>query len=197
MSTILDFGIPGVESGIRHPKHQNRWRATFANFGGGVDSIPVSAQLITFQKPRLQFSKHQLDRYNSRANIAGKHTWDPISVVLEDDLKNGASTAIQAQLQKQQWLIGAEGQWLAPAAEGSLYKFVTYFDHMDGNDTVIERWTIEGTWIENINWGDADYANGDPIKITMQLSYDHARQSFPGYSGPGSALGGYGATTEG
>lgn len=196
MSTILDFGIPGVESGIRHPKHKNRWRVTFANFGGGVDSTPVSAQLITFQKPRLTFDKHQLDRYNSRAFIGGKHTWEPISVTLEDDLKNGASTAIQAQLQKQQWLIGAEGQWLAPAAEGSLYKFVAYFDHMDGNEVVIERWTIEGSWIETINWGDADYSTGEPMTIDMQLSYDNARQSFPGYSGPGQALGGYGSPNQ-
>lgn len=194
MSTILDMGIPGVSSGIRHPKHKNRWRVTFANLGGGTDSIPFSAQLRTFQRPRLTFEKHQLDRYNSRAWILGKHTWEPISLTLEDDILNGAAKAMQEQLQKQQWLIGAEGQWLKPAAEGSLYKFVVYLDNLDGGEVVLERWTLEGAMFETVNWGDLDYVTGEPLTIDVQISYDHARQEFGNYDGPGQALGGQGRT---
>ena len=140
MSTINDFGIPGVGSGILHPKHKNRWRVTFANMGGGIDSQPVSMQAVTVTRPKLSFEEIELHRYNSRAWVAGKHNWEPLSLTIEDDVTGTASTVIQAQLQKQQWLIGAEGQWLAAAGEGSLYKFVTYIDQLDGNDQVIEKW---------------------------------------------------------
>lgn len=193
MATINDIGIPDVGSGILHPKHKNRWRATFANMGGGTDSQPVSAQVITFTRPRLTFEDITLHRYNSLSYIGGKHSWEPFSITVQDDVTGTASAVIQAQLQKQQWLIGAEGQWLAAAGEGSLYKFVTYLDMLDGNEQVIEKWTIEGCWLQNANWGDLDYSTGEPVQIELSVRYDHARQVLGGYNqGPGVATGGAG-----
>lgn len=193
MSTINDIGIPGIGTGILHPKHKNRWRVTFANMGGGTDSQPVSMQAITITRPKLTHEKIALHRYNSISYVAAKHSWDPMNLVLQDDVLGTATTVVQAQLQKQQWLIGAEGQWLAAAGEGSLYKYVTYLDMLDGNDQVIEKWTMEGCWIENADFGDLDYATGEPVQISLQISYDHARQNIGGYSqGPGIATGGAG-----
>lgn len=193
MSTINDIGIPGIGSGILHPKQKNRYRVTFANMGGGTDSQPVSMQAKTCTRPKVTFAKIELHRYNSIAYVAGKHSWTPLSITIEDDVSGTASTVLQAQLQKQQWLIGAEGQWLAAAGEGSLYKFVTYIEQLDGNDTVIERWTCEGCWLEETDYTDLDYSSGDPVNITLSISYDHARQTIGGYSqGPGVATGGAG-----
>lgn len=193
MSTINDFGIPGVGTGILHPKQQNRWRVTFANLGGGADSQPVSMQAVKINRPQLSYQEVELHRYNSVAYIAGKHKWEPLNLTLEDDVTGASSQVLQAQQQKQQWLIGAEGQWLAAAGEGSLYKFVTYLDQLDGNEQVIEKWTIEGCWILNQNWGELDYSTGEAVKIELQLRFDHARQSLGGYrQGPGVATGGAG-----
>lgn len=196
MSTINDIGIPGVGNGILHPKQKNRWRITFANLGGGANSQPLSMQAITVQRPILQFDEIQLDRYNSRAWIAGKYTFEPISLSFEDDVTGSASRVIQAQLQKQQWLIGAEGQWLAATGEGSLYKFVTYLDMLDGNDQVTEKWTIEGCWLQQVDYTDLDAASGEVVLITVNLRYDHARQDLEGFQytqGEGVATGGAGA----
>jgi len=194
MSTINDFGIPGVGSGILQPKLKNRWRVTFANLGGGTNSQPLSMQAVTATRPTWSFDEVQLDRYNSRAWIGGKHTFEPMTVTFEDDVTGSASQVLQEQQQKQQWLIGAEGQWLAAAGEGSLYKFVTYLEMLDGNDVVIEKWTIEGCWIQNIDYTDLDYASSDAVQITTTLRYDHARQDIGGYNqGQGVATGGAGA----
>jgi hypothetical protein len=193
MATINDIGIPGVGSGILHPKQKNRWRVTFANLGGGADSQPISMQAITVSRPALSFEEVQLDRYNSRAYIAAKHTWEPMKLTVQDDVTSSASAVIQTQLQKQQWLIGAEGQWLAAAGEGSLYKFVTYLAQLDGNDQVIETWTIEGCWIKESNYGELDYKDGEPVQIDLTLRFDHARQTLGGYTqGKGIATGGAG-----
>lgn len=194
MSTIMDFGIPNVGSGILEPMRKNLWRVTFANLGGGVDSQPLSMQAVTINRPKLSHDKVTLHRYNSVSHVAGKHQFDPVSLVVESDVKGTASSVIQAQLQKQQWLIGAEGQWLAKAGEGSLYKFVTYLEMLDGNTTVIERWTLEGCWFESVEWGELDYSTGEQVKISITMSIDHARQSLGGYSqGPGISTGGAGA----
>lgn len=194
MATINDIGIPGVGSGILQPKLKNKWRVTFANFGGGADSQPISMQAITITRPSLAFEEVQLDRYNSRAWVAGKHTFEPITLTLEDDVTGTASQVIQAQLQKQQWLIGAEGQWLASAGEGAIYKFVTYLDLLDGNEQVVEKWTMEGCWLQSVDYMDLDFAASEAVQITTTIRYDHARQDIGGYTqGEGIATGGAGA----
>lgn len=193
MATINDMGIPGVGTGILQPRQKNKWRVTFANLGGGVDSQPLSMQAITVTRPQLNFDEVQLDRYNSRAWIAGKYTFEPITISFEDDVTGEAARVIQEQLTKQQWLTGAQGPWLAAGAEGSLYKFVMYLDMMDGNETVTEKWTIEGGWFQNVDYTDLDYAASDAVLITCNIRYDHARQDIGGYdAGEGVALGGAG-----
>ena len=194
MATINDIGIPGVGTGILQPKLKNRWRVTFANLGGGVDSQPMSMQAVNITRPVLQFEEVQLDRYNSRAWVAGKHMFEPMTMTLEDDVTGSASQVLQEQLQKQQWLTGAEGPWLATAGEGSLYKFVTYLDLMDGNEQVIEKWTVEGCWFQNVDYTDLDYSANEAVQITCTIPYDHARQLIGGYNqGEGVATGGAGA----
>lgn len=193
MATINDIGIPGVGTGILQPKRKNLWRVTFANLGGGISTQPLSMQAISIERPKLEFAEIPLHRYNSVAWVGGKHTWTEITLLVQDDVSGTASQVIQAQLQKQQWLIGAEGQWLATAGEGSLYKFVTYLDMLDGNQQVIENWTIEGCWLKNANWDTVEYASSDPVQITLTLRYDHARQQIGGYTqGQGVATGGPG-----
>lgn len=193
MATINDIGIPGVGSGILHPRHKNRWRVTFANLAGGVDSQPLSMQARRVKRPVLTFDEIELHRYNSRSWVAGKHNWEPLTMTVEDDVIGTASQVIQAQLQKQQWLIGAEGQWLAAAGEGSLYKFVTYLDLLDGNEQVIEKWTVEGCFIQQADYGEVDYTVNEALTIDLTIRYDHARQLNGGYQqGQGVATGGAG-----
>lgn len=194
MATINDIGIPGVGTGILQPKLKNRWRVTFANIGGGTPSNPLSLQAITTNRPTLTFEEVPLHRYNSVAYVAGKHSWNDLSITVQDDVTGSASQVIQNQLQKQQWLIGAEGQWLAANPEGSGYKFVTILDMLDGNEQVIEKWTVEGCWIKEANYGDLDYGTSEAVIITLSVRYDHARQDIGGYNyGQGVGTGGAGA----
>lgn len=198
MATINDIGIPGVGTGILQPKLKNRWRVTFANLGAGADSQPLSMQAINITRPVLSFEEVQLDRYNSRIWVAGKHMFEPMTITFEDDISGTASAVIQAQLQEQQHLIGAEGPFLAAGTEGSLYKFVTYLDLLDGGtDTVVEKWSVEGCFIQNIDYTDLDYAASEAVQITVTIRYDHARQDvLNGYTnGEGVATGGAGTVS--
>jgi len=191
MATINDFGIPGVGSGFLQPKLKHKWRVFFQNLGGGVDSQPLSLQAVTITRPVVTFEEVQIDRYNTRGYVAGKHTFEPMTLTVEDDITGTASRVIQAQLQSQQWLIGAEGQWLASAGEGSLYKFGTVIELLDGNDQYVERWLVEGCWLTNVDYNDLDAAASEAVQITMTIRYDHARQEIGGYdAGEGVASGG-------
>jgi len=192
MSTINDFGIPGVGMSYAHPKQKNRWRITFGNMGNSaISSQPVSSQAVTVSKPALKFNEVVLHRYTSMAYVAGKYEWEPLKLTLEDDVTGAVSTVLQQQLQAQQWIVGAQGQWMAAAGEASLYKFATYLETLDGNDQVTERWAYEGCWITDINYDELDYASGEQVKISLTIRFDNANQTIGGYAdGKGVALGG-------
>lgn len=198
MANINDFGIPGVGTGILQPKLKNRWRATFAGLGGGADAQPLSMQVVTFDRPKLSFAEVELHRYNSRSWIAGKYNWDPIKIVVEDDITSTATSVLTAQLQQQQYLVGTAGPWLAAAAEGSLYKFATYLDMLDGNEQVLETWTIEGCWLQAVDYDSVDYSASEAVKVNVTMRFDHAFQTIGSYTGgQGVALGGAGRLAPG
>lgn len=195
MSTLNDFGIPGVGNGINQPKLSDRWRITFANLAGGVSSVPVSMNAISVALPTFTQEEIQLDRYNSRAWIGGKTTWNDITLTVADDVTNAVSNVIQAQTQKQKFLTGVEGAWLAQAGEASLYKFATYIDTLDGADQPTDRWVLEGCWIKSANLGTLNYKEATERTIEIVLRYDnavHDLNSFKYSKGPGSSLGGHG-----
>lgn len=189
MATVNDFGIPGLgTTGIWQPKLKNRWRVTFTNFGGANNSTDVSMQAITVSRPNISWDEVQLDRYNSRAWIAAKHTWSEMNLTVEDDVSSKAAKAIQEQIQKQQYMTGDAGPWLAAAPEASVYKFDTVLEMLDGNEMVLERWLVQNCWIKTADYQDLDYAASEKVTIALTIRYDHAKQSFDTkYPGEGMA----------
>lgn len=194
MATLSQMGIPGAGFGILHPKQKYRWQITFvqlARLVPGASSRELTRQATTVSRPSLSFEEVQIHRYNSSAWVAGKYTWEPMSLTVEDDITGLASYAIQGQLETQQRLIGGDlpGQWLNSAATGSDYKFGAILEQLDGNEGVVERWKLEGCWIQSVNYNDNDYSASDANTIDLQIRFDHARQELTG-QGYGTALNG-------
>lgn len=200
MATITQMGIPGLGdagTNILHPKMKNKWNVTFSNIaGGGAASSDLSVQAVNITRPVISFEEVQLDRYNSRAWVAGKHNFEPMTITFEDDLTSLATIVLQEQISKQQWLIGGQGPFLATAGEGAAYKFGTTLNMLDGAETVVEAWNISGCWIQNIDYTDLDYSSSDAVQITVTLRYDLATQTAGGYAG-GRDGGGEGVATGG
>jgi hypothetical protein len=188
------MGIPGAGFGILQPKQKYRWQVTFvqlARLVPGASARELTRQATTVSRPNLSFEEVQIHRYNSVAYVAGKHTWDPINLTIEDDITGLASYAVQGQLETQQRLIGADldGSWHNSAATGSDYKFGLILEQLDGNEGVIEKWKLEGCFIQAVNYNDLDYTSSDPVTIDLTIRYDHARQELTG-QGYGTALNG-------
>ena len=194
MATLSQFGIPGAGAGILHPRLKNKFRVTYLNMGQlvpGTNSRNLTMQVTNITLPNLTFEEVVLHRYNSTAYVAGKHSWEPITITVEDDITGLAATVIKAQLETQQRLIGSDldGRWLNKAATGSDYKFGVKIDQLDGDEGVVQTWILEGVQIMNADFGDRDYSASEAATITMSLRYDHARHIESG-SGYGTALGG-------
>ena len=177
VDSLSKFGIPlgggDGRGGILQPKQKHKYRCRFISFGPIAGGIEMTQQIITVMKPKLDHEAIQLDSYNSRAWVEGKHNWQEVTITLRDDITNSISKLVGFQLQKQL----NHFEQTSPAA-GINYKFTTFIEQMDGgNDAVLDQWVLEGCFLTNVDYSDNDYATGEVVQISMTVRYDNATHS--------------------
>jgi hypothetical protein len=168
------------------PKLQFRYRLNFFNFGDG-DGIELTRQVVDCSRPNLSFAKITLPVYNSTIYMAGKHTWQTMSINVRDDASGAVSRAIGAQVQRQ--LDMAEQ---ASAASASDYKFSMTLEILDGGNGVaapqiLETWYLVGCYLEAVNYNTVNYGTSEDIKIALTVQFDNAIQT--GYNGVEQGVG--------
>ena len=173
MADLTQFGVPttGTNSMVM-PKLQYRFRVNLYDFGRNNGSTTdITQNVISVTRPSLTHDEITLDAYNSRAYLAGKHTWEPITLTLRDDINGAVTKHVASQLQKQL----NQGLQSAPTA-GRDYKFGMVIEQLDGSQPglVLESWSLNGCFIQNANYGENNYATSDVMQITLQIRFDAA-----------------------
>ena len=168
-------------------KLQYRFRVVLENFGVSTPRSELTKQVVDCSRPNLTFDNVTLDVYNSRVYVAGKHTWDPITITVRDDVNNAVTKLVGEQVQKQFDFFEQ-----ASAASGIDYKFTSRIEILDGGNgastpNVLETFELYGAFIESVNYNTLAYATSDPVTITMNLRYDNAIQTPQG-TGIGTAV---------
>jgi hypothetical protein len=174
--------------GLLMPKLQYRFRVTLENFGVNTSSTELTKQVIDVTRPNLTFENMELHVYNSKVNLAGKHTWNPITLNLREDVTNSVQKLVGEQLQKQ-----FDFMEQASAASGSDYKYLTRIEILDGGNgaftpTVLETWECYGCYVSEANYNTLAYSNSEPVTVTLTIQYDNAVQ-VPNGEGVGVNVG--------
>ena len=178
MANLNKFGVPlsGNTSAVLMPKLAYRFRVTYTGLGGtGTDTKALTREIISVGRPQLTHDEIQIDVYNSRIFLAGKHTWEPIAIVMRDDINSDVITLLNSQVQNQ-----VDHFEQSAAVAGSQYKFSTIIDTLDGTSnassvtTVLDTWRLSGCYVQNMTWGESAYATSEPVQITMTVRYDNA-----------------------
>jgi hypothetical protein len=193
ISTLSKFTVPlandqsSASQGLLMPKLQYRFRVVLENFGVSTPRSELTKQVIDVTRPNLTFDDVTLDVYNSRIYMAGKHTWEAITLNLRDDVNNSVSKLVGEQVQKQFDFFEQSS-----AASGIDYKFTTRIEMLDGGNGatapgVLETWELSGSYVQSVNYNTLAYATSDPVTITLSIRYDNAVQTPQG-TGIGTAL---------
>jgi len=178
----------GGNQGLLMPKLQFRFRVNFLNFGTNTSTVELTKQVIDCSRPQVQFTEITLPIYNSTMYLAGKATWQTMSINIRDDASNSVSRLVGQQLQKQMDFVEQ-----ASAASGQDYKFQTNIEILDGGNganapIVLETWELYGCFVQTANYNTLNYGTNEAVTISMTLRYDNAIQSPIG-SGVGSTIG--------
>jgi hypothetical protein len=194
ISSLSRFTVPlasdqsASTQGLLMPKLKYRFRVSLENFGAGSPSVELTKQVIDVTRPNVNFESVAIDVYNSKVYYAGKHTWQPITITLRDDVNNSVNKLCGEQLQKQFDFFEQSS-----AASGVDYKFKGRIEILDGGNganapSVLETFELVGCFVQDINYNQLSYSDSNPVDIQLQIQYDNAIQTNG--AGQPSGLGG-------
>ena len=184
----LASGDSASNQGLLMPKLQYRFRVSLENFGVSTPTTELTKQVVNVNRPNVTFEQITLDVYNSRVYLAGKHTWEPISLVLREDVNNNVQKLVGEQLQKQFDFFEQSS-----AASGLDYKFTTRIEILDGGNgantpNVLETFELYGCFVQNAAYQQLAYSSSEPVSVALSIRYDNAIQTPQG-TGIGTAVG--------
>ena len=187
MTVPLASDQSASDQGLLMPKLKYRFRAIFENLGVSTPRTELTKQVMDFTRPSVSFDDITVDVYNSKLRLAGKHTWEDVTVNLRDDAGGQVARLVGEQLQKQ-----LDFMEMASAAAGIDYKFTTRCEILDGGNgaaqpVVLETWELYGCYLTSVNYNDLNYANSEVVTITMGIRFDNAVQTPIG-SGVGATI---------
>ena len=183
ITTLQNISVPtesaGSNSSLLMPKLQYRFRVLLDNFGttGGPDGTrEISRQVVDVTRPNVSFEQMTIEAYNSRTYLAGKHTWEPITLTLREDANNNVQKVVGQQLQKQFDFFEQSS-----AVSSGTYKFQTSIEVLDGGNGangagIIDRFRLVGCYIESANYNTLAYATNEAVTTSLTIRYDNAIQ---------------------
>ncbi len=174
--------------GLLMPKLKYRFRVTLENFGVSTPRTELTKQVVDFTRPSVSFEDITIDLYNSKLRLAGKHSWEDLTLNLRDDASGQVQRLVGEQLQKQ-----LDFYEQASARSRGDYKFLTRCEILDGGNgaltpTVLETWEIYGCFLQAANYNDLNYASNEVVSIALTIRFDNALQTPLG-TGVGTFVG--------
>jgi hypothetical protein len=146
------------------PKRKFRWVLAI----DGIDAYTLK----TAARPSLTFDETVIDWVNTKRYVAGKQTWNPISVTTHDPIAPSAAQKVM------DWIRICYEPLTGRMGYATYYKKNIVLKVLDPQGTVVEYWDITGAWVQDSNFGDLDYASSDNVEIAFTIRYDNATLQY-------------------
>jgi hypothetical protein len=196
ITSLNNIGIPttnaaGSTQVLLMPKLKYRFRVTLLGFGVAA-ATELTKQVQDVTRPKITFEEMTLDVYNSKVKLAGKHTLENITLTLRDDASGQVQKLVGQQIQKQYDFMEQ-----ASARSGIDYKFTLRIEVLDGGNGALvpeslETFELYGCFIQNADYGDANYSTNEHMTVALTIAYDNLSQFAAGAAAV-SPIGGIGA----
>jgi hypothetical protein len=192
ITSLNNFGVP-TDAGnqvLLMPKLKYRFRVTLLGFGVSA-ATELTKQVVDVSRPKVGFEEMTLDVYNSKVYLAGKYTFETLTLNLRDDATGEVQKLVGQQVQKQFDFVEQ-----ASARSGIDYKFTTKIEVLDGGNgnnpsgvNVLETANMYGCFLSNVDYGEANYGTNEAMQVALTIRFDNMVQWGPGEQGVGVGIG--------
>ena len=105
---------------------------------------------------------------NSRRYIAGKTTFQEMSITLMDPIAPSGAQQVM------EWIRLCFESVSGRAGYADFYKRDVQLKLVDPVGTVVELWDIKGAFLTNVNFGELTYEDQNAVEIQLSVSFDNA-----------------------
>jgi hypothetical protein len=192
ITSLNNFSVP-TDAGnqvLLMPKLKYRFRVTLLGFGVS-SATELTKQVVDVTRPKVGFEEMTLDVYNSKVFLAGKYTFETITLNLRDDASGEVQKLVGQQVQKQFDFVEQ-----ASARSGIDYKFTTKIEVLDGGNgnnaagvNVLETSNMYGCFLTSADYGDANYGTNEDMRVALTIRFDNMVQWGAGEQGVGVGIG--------
>lgn len=142
------------------PKRQNRWVFAIE----GLDAFLVKST----SRPSINIGATTINYINSQRHIAGKATWQDLTLELYDPIAPSGSQQVM------EWVRTHHETVSGRAGYADFYKRDCQIKLLDPVGTVIELWDIKGCQLTSANFNSLSYDDeGTPLTISLGLKFDN------------------------
>lgn len=177
ITSLNNYSVkPGADvanQALLMPKLKYRFRVILLGFGVEA-STELTKQVQDVTRPNVSFEEMTLDIYNSKVKLAGRYTWENVTLTLRDDAVGNVTKLVGQQIQKQ-----FDFMEQASARSGIDYKFTTRIEILDGgngasNPNVLETFELYGCYVQGANYGELAYGTNEHATVALTIAYDNA-----------------------
>jgi len=137
-----------------------------------IDGIP-SFLIRKADRPKWTQERKPIDYINQQWYYKGKTIWEPITLELYDPVTPSAAQAVF------EWFRLSHESVTGRDGYADFYKKEVTYNLLGPVGDKVEEWTLKGAFPTSFDGGTNDWSNtGDPMNITLSISYDLAILSY-------------------
>ena len=149
------------------PKRQNRFILRFPSSMGINEWFIASTA-----RPAAKITSVPIPFLNTSTYVAGRFEWQEMRVTFRDPIGPSASQALM------EWFRLHAESVTGRMGYAAGYKKDIELDMLDPTGVVVEKWSIVGAFLTDLNFGDLDYNRDELATITCSLRMDRCIQIF-------------------
>lgn len=162
MAEVLE--VSQLLANTYEPKRQFRWIIQI----DGLDAFVMK----TAARPSMTFEETKIDYINVKRYLAGKGEFQPLAVKMNDPINPSASQKVLA------WVRVCFDVENGRMGYATAYKRNFTLKLLAPDGAVVELWDVIGAWAQDVQMGELDYSNSEPVEVSCTIRYDQAFQRY-------------------
>jgi hypothetical protein len=124
------------------------------------------------KRPSAKITSTEIPFLNTSTYVAGRFTWDSMTVTFKDPIGPSASQALM------EWFRLHAESVTGRMGYAAGYKKDIELEMLDPTGVVVEKWIIQGAFLTSVDFGALDYSTDAIASITCELRMDRCIQVY-------------------
>ena len=191
------YGIPDSSKNARvtviQPKTKNNFYLEFDIKDLGSDTgnvIQFANNIVSCEAPRAEYSEIAINKLWTQGFVYGRPRWNPINIVVRDDIKNVSMTMLGLLIQRQTNTFvptntPSSNTVSAGNPDLATFGYTSYFDLVIKNvsgqydNANMDEWHLGKCFITNVEYGAMSYESDTEVQtISFTIRFNTIKQTL-------------------